>query len=161
MIYDIWDDVERRTCKAKVEKEDLSKLNITEFNGRFRYTEYGDDKSYPFPLDAKQLEMWMRNEYTFETGYYEFHLKHGDEIIFNMNEDRLEDDIDTMCKNASQKGENMFPHLLGLIDSMLYYAKLAAEEDAEFDGVLYDADKVEHNLAVWVIARGIFTHYFA
>lgn len=161
MIYDIWDDVERRTCKAKVEKEDLSKLNITEFNGRFRYTEYGDDKSYPFPLDAKQLEMWMRNEYTFETGYYEFHLKHGDEIIFNMNEDRLDDDIDIMCKNASLKGENMFPHLLGLIDSMLYYAKLAAEEDAEFDGVLYDADKVEHNLAVWVIARGIFTHYFA
>ena len=161
MIYDIWDDVERRTCKAKVEKEDLSKLNITEFNGRLRYTEHGDDKSYPFPLDAKQLEMWMRNEYTFETGYYEFHLKHGDEIIFNMNEDRLDDDIDTMCKNASLKGENMFPHLLGLIDSMLYYAKLAAEEDAEFDGVLYDADKVEHNLAVWVIARGIFTHYFA
>ena len=159
MIYDIWDDVERRTCKAIVTEEDLSRLNITEFYGRFRYTPYGDDDSYPRPLDTNQLEMWMRNDYTFEVGYHEFHLKHGDKIIFNMMEDRLDDDIDTMCKNASLKGENMFPFLLGLVDSMLYYAELAAEEDAEFDGVLYNADKVEHNLAVWVIARGLFTHY--
>lgn len=160
MIYDIWDDVERRTCKAIVTEEDLNRLNITEFNGRFRYTPYGEDDSYPRPLDANQLEMWMRNDYTFEVGYYEFHLKHGDKTIFNMKEDRLEDDMESLCNNANQKNENMIPLLLGFVDAMLYNAEMIAENGEEFDGILYDADNIEHNLAVWVIARGIFTHYF-
>lgn len=57
-IYNIWDDVMMRDCYAKVSEQDLDDLGIYEWEGRFRYTPYGDVCDFPY-FDKKELIMWM------------------------------------------------------------------------------------------------------
>ena len=153
-VFDIWDDCAGTTCKALVTMNDLERLGVTEHSGRFRYTPYGDE--YPHALNAKQLEMWMRGDYKFEVGYYEYHLlDKNNKVIFNITEGLVEDDMIKLREHA-ERNSNMTEELLDYVASMLYAAELAAREGNDFEGVMFDSDNIELELAIWVIARGLF-----
>lgn len=156
-VFDIWDDVNRTTCKALVTMDDLNRLGVLEHSGRFRYTPYGD--KYNHALNAEQLEMWLRGNYKFEVGFHEYHLLgKNNEVIFNITEGLVEDDM-IKLRELAERNSNMTEELLDYVASMLYAAELAAQEGNDFEGVMFDSNNIELELAIWVIARGLFVAF--